>query len=48
MILFMFVGGAMGYVSAISTKIEQMLCSRGYSDQIAGKKGNLHSGQFMQ
>ena len=46
MILFMFVGGAMGYVSAISTKIEQMLCSRGYSDQIAGK--NLHCGKYLQ
>merc|ERR1711974_162809 len=40
-ILFMFVGGAMGYVSAISTKIEQMLCSRGYSDQIAGLSGSM-------
>ena len=40
-ILFLFVGGAMGYVSAISTKIEQILCSRGYSDVIAGVSGSL-------
>ena len=40
-ILFLFVGGAMGYVSAISTKIEQILCSRGYSDVIAGISGSL-------
>ena len=31
----------MGYVSAISTKIEQILCSRGYSDVIAGVSGSL-------
>ena len=42
-IMFLFVGGAMGYVSTISTKIEQILCSRGYSDQIAGKVFKLTS-----
>ena len=31
----------MGYVSTISTKIEQVLCSRGYSDQLAGLSGSL-------
>merc|ERR1712008_487399 len=31
-IIFLFVGGAMGYISTISTKIEQILCSSGYSD----------------
>ena len=36
-IIFLFVGGAMGYISTISTKIEQILCSSGYSDQLAGK-----------
>ena len=39
--MFLFVGGAMGYVSTISTKIEQILCSVGYSDQIAGLAGSL-------
>ena len=32
--MFLFVGGAMGYVSCISTKIEQIMCARGYSDQV--------------
>lgn len=41
MVMFLFVGGAMGYVSAISTKIEQILCSRGYTDQTAGLAGSL-------
>ena len=40
-ILFLFVGGAMGYVSTISTKIEQILCSRGYTDQMAGIAGSM-------
>ena len=31
----------MGYVSAISTKIEQILCSRGYTDQLAGFAGSM-------
>ena len=39
--MFLFLGGAMGYVSTISTKIEQVLCSRGYSDQLAGLSGSL-------
>ena len=34
-------GGATGYVNTISTKIEQILCSVGYSDQIAGLAGSL-------
>ena len=41
MVMFLFLGGAMGYVSTISTKIEQVLCSRGYSDQLAGLSGSL-------
>ena len=40
-VMFLFVGGAMGYISTISTKIEQILCSRGYSDQLAGLSGSL-------
>ena len=36
-ISFLSVGGATGYVNTISTKIEQILCSVGYSDQIAGQ-----------
>merc|ERR1711971_500877 len=39
-IIFLFVGGAMGYISTISTKIEQILCSSGYSDQLAGTAGS--------
>jgi len=35
-IVFLFLGGAMGYISTLQTKLEQMLCSRGYSDQLAG------------
>jgi cyanate permease len=31
----------MGYISAISTKIEQILCSRGYTDQLSGLSGSL-------
>lgn len=31
----------MGYVSTISTKIEQILCSKGYTDQLAGLSGSL-------
>ena len=26
----------MGYISTLQTKLEQMLCSRGYSDSLAG------------
>ena len=26
----------MGYISTLQTKLEQMLCSRGYSDTLAG------------
>ena len=40
-IMFLFVGGAMGYISCISTKIEQIMCSRGYSDQLSGLSGSL-------
>lgn len=40
-IMFLFVGGAMGYVSAISTKIEQILCASGYSDQVSREKDFL-------
>lgn len=35
-IIFLFLGGAMGYISTLQTKLEQILCSRGYSDQLAG------------
>ena len=35
-IMFLFLGGGMGYVNTIWTKIEQILCSVGYSDQFAG------------
>eukprot|EP00096_Caligus_rogercresseyi_P007109 TRINITY_DN2459_c0_g1_i1.p1 TRINITY_DN2459_c0_g1~~TRINITY_DN2459_c0_g1_i1.p1 ORF type:complete len:493 (+),score=163.32 TRINITY_DN2459_c0_g1_i1:15-1493(+) len=40
-IMFLFLGAAMGYISTISTKIEQLLCSRGYSDQLSGFSGSL-------
>ncbi len=42
LIMFLFVGGAMGYISCISTKIEQIMCARGYSDQVRSKcEGNF-------
>ena len=40
-VLVLFVGGAMGYISCISTKIEQIMCARGYSDQLSGLSGAL-------
>jgi len=36
LIIFLFLGGAMGYISTLQTKLEQILCSRGYSDSLAG------------
>jgi len=36
LIIFIFLGGAMGYISTLQTKLEQILCSRGYSDSLAG------------
>ena len=36
LIIFLFLGGAMGYISTLQTKLEQVLCSRGYSDSLAG------------
>ena len=41
LIIFMFLGGAMGYISTLQTKLEQILCSRGYSDTIAGVSAAL-------
>lgn len=41
LILSCYVGAVMGYVSTISTKVEQLFCSRGYSDQLAGSAGAL-------
>ncbi|XP_040578384.1 solute carrier family 49 member A3 [Lepeophtheirus salmonis] len=40
-IIFLFLGAAMGYISTLSTKIEQLLCSKGYSDQLSGLSGSL-------
>jgi len=41
LIIFLFLGGAMGYISTLQTKLEQMLCSRGYSDTLAGVSAAL-------
>ena len=41
LIIFLFLGGAMGYISTLQTKLEQILCSRGYSDAIAGVSAAL-------
>ena len=41
LIIFMFLGGAMGYISTLQTKLEQILCSRGYSDTLAGVSAAL-------
>ena len=40
-IIFLFVGAAMGYISTISTKMEQIMCASGYSDQWAGLCSSL-------
>ncbi len=48
LILFLFVGGAMGYVSTISTKIEQIMCSSGYSDKVRTKQRHLFQGSLAQ
>ena len=39
--MFLFVGGSQAYLNTIWTKIEQILCSVGYSDQIAGLASSL-------
>eukprot|EP00090_Calanus_glacialis_P012651 TRINITY_DN21256_c0_g1_i4.p1 TRINITY_DN21256_c0_g1~~TRINITY_DN21256_c0_g1_i4.p1 ORF type:complete len:512 (-),score=133.86 TRINITY_DN21256_c0_g1_i4:86-1621(-) len=36
LVIFLFLGGAMGYISTLQTKLEQILCSKGYSDSLAG------------
>lgn len=43
MIMFFFIGGAMGYISCVSTKIEQIMCASGYSDQVILAKGNYYN-----
>ena len=36
-----FLGGAMGYATALFAKLEQLMCSKGYSTEIAGLSGSL-------
>ena len=40
-IIFIFLGACMGCVSSVMTKIEQIMCSRGYSDQLSGLAGAM-------
>jgi len=35
-IIFLFLGGAMSFISCLATKMEQIMCSVGYSDELAG------------
>jgi len=35
-IMFMFLGGCMSFISCLATKMEQIMCSVGYSDELAG------------
>lgn len=34
--MFLFLGGAMAFISCLATKMEQIMCSVGYSDELAG------------
>ena len=38
-LLFLYYGGCIGYTTAISTKIEQILCAYGYENEISGLAG---------
>ena len=38
-LLFLYYGGCIGYITAISTKIEQILCAYGYENEISGLAG---------
>jgi len=40
-VIFLFLGACMGCVSSVMTKIEQIMCSRGYSDQLSGLAGAM-------
>ena len=35
-IIFLFLGGCMSFISCLATKMEQIMCSVGYSDELAG------------
>ena len=39
LLLFIFYGGCIGYTTAMSTKIEQILCAYGYSHKMSGLAG---------
>ena len=39
LLLFLFYGGTIGYTTAMSTKIEQILCAYGYSHKMSGLAG---------
>ena len=42
-LLFLYYGGCIGYTTAISTKIEQILCAYGYDNEISGLAGKSES-----
>jgi len=35
-VIFLFLGGSMAFISCLATKMEQIMCSVGYSDELAG------------
>lgn len=39
LLMFLHFGSGMGYVTALSAKAEQILCTSGYSSQFAGLSG---------
>ena len=41
MVLFVVIGGAVGFFNAFSTQLNQLMCSRGYSDAFSGLAGSL-------
>ena len=42
LLLFLFYGGCIGYTTAMSTKIEQILCASGYSHKLSGLAGKTN------
>jgi FLVCR family MFS transporter 7 len=41
LVLFLAIGGAVGFFNTISTQLAQMMCSRGYEETFAGLSGSL-------
>ena len=41
MVLFIVIGGAVGFFNAFSTQLSQLMCARGYDDVFSGMCGSL-------